>query len=123
MTGYSCYSVYTSCVQISLLVGQSIVLGYLSDYFVLDSPSTTDTRNAYLYATGMVIVPFGTMFFATYQFHNAVMSGMTVRLIASSAIYQKVGLNKCHTKTYPYPYPLSLSTSTHVLCLSIRCSL
>ena len=33
-------------------MSQSIVLGYLSDYFILDDPTPEDTRDAYLYAAG-----------------------------------------------------------------------
>ena len=35
-----------------MLVSQSVVLGYLSDYFSLDDPTPEDTRDAYLYAAG-----------------------------------------------------------------------
>ena len=35
----------SASAQVSLLVGQSILLGYLTDYFVVDSPNATDTRN------------------------------------------------------------------------------
>jgi len=33
-------------------VSQSVVLGYLSDYFSLDEPTPEDTRDGYLYAAG-----------------------------------------------------------------------
>ena len=35
-----------------MLVSQSVVLGYLIDYFSLDDPTPEDTRDAYLYAAG-----------------------------------------------------------------------
>jgi hypothetical protein len=35
-----------------LMVSQSVVLGYLIDYFSIQYPSAEDTRNAYLYALG-----------------------------------------------------------------------
>lgn len=35
------------------LIAQSLILGYLTDYFGFDNPTQIDTRNAYLYATGM----------------------------------------------------------------------
>ena len=35
-----------------LLVSQSVILGYLTDYFSIQDPSADDTRNAYLYALG-----------------------------------------------------------------------
>ena len=46
------YSWYVSCIQMLVVVFQSIVLGYLTDYFSIQDPSTKDTRNAYLYALG-----------------------------------------------------------------------
>ena len=84
---YSCLLFLT---QIALLVTQSILLGFVTDYFAMDSPNATDTRDAYLYATGVVIAPLCVTFCATWQLYNASMSGMIVRLIASSAIYKKV---------------------------------
>ena len=35
-----------------LVVSQSVVLGYLTDYFSIEEPTTEETRNAYLYALG-----------------------------------------------------------------------
>ena len=35
-------------------VSQSVVLGYLTDYFNIQDPSSEDTRDAYLYALGML---------------------------------------------------------------------
>ena len=39
--------------QIASQVAQSIILGYLTDYFSINDPTAEDTRNAYLYASGM----------------------------------------------------------------------
>ena len=43
---------FTSSHQICALVGQSVVLGYLSDYFSVENPTAEQTRDAYLFATG-----------------------------------------------------------------------
>ena len=43
---------FTSSHQICALVGQSVVLGYLSDYFSVEDPTADETRDAYLFATG-----------------------------------------------------------------------
>ena len=40
------------CTQVTLQVCQSVVLGYLADYFTITDPTPTDTRNAYLLAMG-----------------------------------------------------------------------
>ena len=37
------------------LIAQSLILGYLTDYFGIENPTPSDTRDAYLYATGMSI--------------------------------------------------------------------
>ena len=34
------------------VIGQSILLGYLTDYFTIQNPTDVDTRKAYLYALG-----------------------------------------------------------------------
>ena len=39
--------------QLGALIAQSLVLGYLTDYFGIENPSDMDTRNAYLYAAGI----------------------------------------------------------------------
>lgn len=38
--------------QVAMLVSQSVVLGYLSDYFSVEDPTAEQTRDAYLYAAG-----------------------------------------------------------------------
>ena len=36
--------------QVTFLVGQSVVLGYLTEYFSIQDPTAEDTRDAYLLA-------------------------------------------------------------------------
>ena len=36
-----------------VVISQSVLLGYLTDYFGILEPSAEDTQNAYLYALGM----------------------------------------------------------------------
>ena len=43
-------------VQVFFQVGQSVVLGYLTDYFTIIEPTEQDTRNAYLLALGEFII-------------------------------------------------------------------
>ena len=38
------------------LISQSIVLGYLTEYFGINEPTSEETRNAYLYAAGKLAV-------------------------------------------------------------------
>lgn len=42
----------TDYIQMLLVVLQSVVLGYLTDYFSIQDPTAEETRNAYLYALG-----------------------------------------------------------------------
>lgn len=42
----------SSSRQVSLQVAQSVVLGYLTDYFTIINPTPEDTRDAYLLAAG-----------------------------------------------------------------------
>jgi len=44
--------IFHSFTKIVALVCQSVVLGYLSDYFSLDEPTPENNRDAYLYAAG-----------------------------------------------------------------------
>ena len=46
-------------IQMLLVVSQSVVLGYLTDYFSIQDPLAEDTRNAYLYALGSYGTYFG----------------------------------------------------------------
>ena len=38
------------------LIAQSIVLGYLTEFFGINEPTSEETRNAYLYAAGELAV-------------------------------------------------------------------
>ena len=43
-------------LQVVCLISQSIVLGYLTEYFGINEPTSEETRNAYLYAAGKLAV-------------------------------------------------------------------
>ena len=43
-------------LQVTCLISQSIVLGYLTEYFSINEPTSEETRNAYLYAAGKLAV-------------------------------------------------------------------
>lgn len=46
----------TFILQLACLISQSVVLGYLTEYFGINEPTAEETRNAYLYAAGKVAV-------------------------------------------------------------------
>ena len=71
----------------------SEIIGSLADYFKSDSSSTNvDTRDAYLYALGLVLVSFITVLVGALNYHAAYILGMLTRITMTSAIYQKVRL-------------------------------
>ena len=43
-------------LQMLLLTLQAVFLGYVSDYFAIEFPTTPDTRSAFLYAAGVYVV-------------------------------------------------------------------
>jgi len=86
-------------------------VGYLSEYFcskqiledeLAELRSTNNsitskqkeindaTRNAYLYATGIILAVLCTMFLYMWAFYIGQNMGMQVRIIATGAIYHKV---------------------------------
>ena len=69
---------------------QSVLLGQLTEYFVIESPSSDDTRNAYLYAMGMSIIAIIVPLIHVMAFLQGQKLGMMTRTLMSSAIYQKV---------------------------------
>lgn len=68
----------------------SEMIGLLAEYFTLSSPSTDDTRDAYLYAMGLALLSLAIVFFHAYNFHASYVLGMLTRITMTSALYQKV---------------------------------
>ena len=97
-----------------LLISQSILVGYLSQYFCMkrtledeltlprNMSRTNDsitskqeeiddaTRDAYLYAVGMILIVVCLTFAHGWGFHIALNTGMQLRIITTGAIYHKV---------------------------------
>lgn len=94
-------------------MGQSILLGYLSQYFCVKNSLEEElsalktlnnselvnlkeeeiqvaTRDAYLYATGMALLTFFSVFSYTWTFYYAHVLGMMHRVVMIGAIYSKV---------------------------------
>ena len=71
----------------------SEIIGSLADYFTIDLPSSDDTRDAYFYAFGLLLVSFITVLFHIFNNHaSSCMLGMLTRITMNSVIYQKVKL-------------------------------
>ena len=73
------------------------LLGSLADYFVIENPSSVQTRNAYLYAMGLGLVSLYYAYGLAFHFHDGLILGMMSRIMMLSAIYKKVYL------LYSYP--------------------
>ena len=111
------------------MIGLSLLVGRLSEYFcskqiledeLAELRSTNDsdnlimskqkeiddaTRNAYLYATGMIVATICGIFLHVWSFYIGQNIGMQVRIITVGAIYHKV----CTT------YIIKLSSKVAVL--------
>ena len=72
------------------LIGQALILGYLSEYFAISDPTPTETRNAYIYAAVLAVLSFTLVTsngLVSYMGHKG---GMLVRILATGAVYDKV---------------------------------
>ncbi|XP_019860364.1 PREDICTED: multidrug resistance-associated protein 4-like [Amphimedon queenslandica] len=77
-------------LQICCMAGVAEILGYITDYFVIESPTAADTRNAYLYAVGLGLVSLCIMLCHAMCFHIATLLGMYTRIIMTAASYNKI---------------------------------
>ena len=87
---HTCACTHTHTIQIAILIGLAEAVGYLSDYFVIESPTQEDTRNAYFYALtisllSIILIPVHAM-----AYYYGCFLGMLTRVLFSSVIYQKV---------------------------------
>ena len=74
----------------------SELLGSLTDYFVIENPSSVQTRNAYLYAIGLGLVSLYYACGYAFHYHDGLVLGMMTRIMMLSAIYKKVYLYCIH---------------------------
>ena len=74
----------------AIIVALAKNVGYLSDYFVIESPTQADTRNAYLYATAISLLSITQIPLHTMAYYYGDFLGMLTHILLSSAIYQKV---------------------------------
>ena len=94
------------------MVGYSVLVGYLSEYFCMKKTLEDEltllrnmssslisskqeeigdaTRDAYLYAVGIILVVVSVAFIHAWGFYLAQNVGMQARIIAIGAIYNKV---------------------------------
>jgi ATP-binding cassette subfamily C (CFTR/MRP) protein 4 len=77
-------------LEVALQVGQSVVLGYLANYFTIEDPTSDDTRDAYLLAGGLVAMAFVITLLHGHGFLVGQKVGMISRVMCTNAIYQKI---------------------------------
>ena len=80
------------------MVALSELLGSLTDYFVIDSPSQVETRNAYLYAMGLGLISLCVMLFNGIGTQTGYLVGMITRIMMTAASYSKVMINMIYMK-------------------------
>ena len=104
---------YSFVLQLIPLIGQSILLGCLSQYFceknsleeelsalrtlnnselvdLKEEEIQTATRDAYLYAIGLTLLTLCSVFSYTWTFYYSHVLGMMHRVVMIGAIYSKV---------------------------------
>ncbi len=71
-------------------IGFALLLGAVTEYLVIEDPSSSDSTNAYWAATGMCLLAF----LSAISIHLTSVMGykneMFLRIICTSAIYEKV---------------------------------
>ena len=68
------------------------MVGLLSDYFIIESPTSTETRDAYLQALGIAAFSLVTVMVHGMGYHYSHYLGMIARVLFSTAVFQKVWL-------------------------------
>ncbi len=80
-----------------LFVAQGIVLGHITDYFTIDNPTTADTQRVYLFALIMAMLSALLVTNNSANAYIGIKMGMLLRIVCTSAIYQKVcQMTNCH---------------------------
>ena len=86
------YSACSLCQYVCefLQVVQSVLVGYIAEYFSYEDPTSEQARDACLFCLGLLLSGCGVFFIHAHGFHMGYRTGMDVRVITTSAIYQKV---------------------------------
>ena len=79
--------------QIVVIIAGSVLLGFLTEYLTGDNADTTQIH-AFLYVLGIALCAYSSMVASSSSFHTGWMIALHVKIILTSAIYQKV----CHPK-------------------------
>ena len=79
----------SSYIQITIFIAQGDVLGLLTNYFTIESPSSTETTTAYLLAMTLSLLSLTTVF-VNFVFYAGRKLGGLIRILFTSVIYEKV---------------------------------
>ena len=82
-------------LQLSLQVVQSVFVGYIAEYFSFVEPTNEQFRDVCLFSLGLVFFGLVVLFLHAYGFHIGYRASMDVRILTTSAIYQKVCVLCC----------------------------
>ncbi|KAG7200525.1 hypothetical protein KM043_001089 [Ampulex compressa] len=95
---FAFYGGWTFFYSVVLRVLQPFILGYLIWHF--DPRATSTAAQAYLYASGVVVVALLTAFVNHHSFLGQMEIGMRMRIASSSLVYRKIlRLSKSSTST------------------------
>lgn len=83
-------------LQILAILSSSLLLGYLTEY--LTNPNETAQSTAYFYVTGISVLAISSAVINSLSLHTGWLMSLHVKVIITSAIYQKVNLLKRHTR-------------------------
>lgn len=75
-------------VQIMAILSSSLLLGYLTEY--LTDTSKTTQEMAFIYATGLSTLAILSAVMNSLSLHTGWLASLHVKVILTSAIYQKV---------------------------------
>lgn len=77
-------------IEKCLLIGQSVVLGFITDYFAISHPSHQDTVEVYLFACALVVMGITMGMVYAHGSIVAQKTGMMARVICTAAIYERI---------------------------------
>ena len=67
-----------------------MIIGSLSDYFVIEDPTPVETRDAYLFAMGLTLLSLVNILLHGVGYFLAFKLGILTRNLFTAVIYQKV---------------------------------
>ena len=88
------FTIGLTLLQVILQVVQSVFVGYIAEYFSFVEPTDEQFRDVCLFSLGLVLSGLLVSFIHTYGYFMGFKLSMDVRIITTSAIYQKVRVTR-----------------------------